>query len=206
MRAECSKWAKKGVDIRYEERNSRVGYKAGALREGMKHRYVRRCEFVAIFDADFQPDTDFLKQVVPFLVYNSEISLVQARWKFGMYACMYVDVHLWHLTQGPLVNANRCLLTRMQEMSLNYHFTVEQEGGSAAFGFFGFNGCGPIIKENSFCEQSTSLSYCYRHGWRMANQSLERLRRMEHENDGRGHGFGRPRMSERLEISIPGRR
>lgn len=38
------------------------------------------------------------------------------------------------------VNANECLLTRMQEMSLDYHFTVEQEVGSATHAFFGFNG------------------------------------------------------------------
>ena len=28
----------------------------------------------------------------------------------------------------------------MQEMSLDYHFTVEQEVGSATHAFFGFNG------------------------------------------------------------------
>lgn len=38
------------------------------------------------------------------------------------------------------VNADECLLTRMQEMSLDYHFTVEQEVGSATHAFFGFNG------------------------------------------------------------------
>jgi beta-mannan synthase len=38
---------------------------------------------VAIFDADFQPDPDFLKRTVPYLVHNPEIALVQARWRFG---------------------------------------------------------------------------------------------------------------------------
>lgn len=38
------------------------------------------------------------------------------------------------------MNADECLLTRMQEMSLDYHFTVEQEVGSATHAFFGFNG------------------------------------------------------------------
>lgn len=38
------------------------------------------------------------------------------------------------------VNSDECLLTRMQEMSLNYHFDFEQEGGSACSAFFGFNG------------------------------------------------------------------
>ena len=38
------------------------------------------------------------------------------------------------------VNADECLLTRMQEMSLDYHFIVEQEVGSSTYDFFGFNG------------------------------------------------------------------
>ncbi|RWW16439.1 hypothetical protein BHE74_00006085 [Ensete ventricosum] len=37
-------------------------------------------------------------------------------------------------------NSNECLMTRMQEMSLDYHFTVEQEVGSSTYAFFGFNG------------------------------------------------------------------
>lgn len=41
---------------------------------------------------------------------------------------------------GFVVNSDECLLTRMQEMSLDYHFTVEQEVGSATHAFFGFNG------------------------------------------------------------------
>lgn len=38
------------------------------------------------------------------------------------------------------VNADECLMTRLQEMSLDYHFTVEQEVGSSTYAFFGFNG------------------------------------------------------------------
>lgn len=117
---ECQKWASKGINIKYEIRGNRNGYKAGALKEGMKHSYVRECDYVVIFDADFQPDRDFLSRTIPFLVHNPELALVQARWKF--------------------VNADECLMTRMQEMSLDYHFTVEQEVGSATHAFFGFNG------------------------------------------------------------------
>uniref|UniRef100_A0A1D1YU94 glucomannan 4-beta-mannosyltransferase n=1 Tax=Anthurium amnicola TaxID=1678845 RepID=A0A1D1YU94_9ARAE len=117
---ECQRWACKGVNIKYEIRDNRNGYKAGALKEGMKHPYVKRCDFVAIFDADFQPEPDFLSRAIPFLALNPDIALVQARWKF--------------------VNSDECLMTRMQEMSLDYHFTVEQEVGSSTYAFFGFNG------------------------------------------------------------------
>ncbi|KAG7032952.1 Glucomannan 4-beta-mannosyltransferase 9, partial [Cucurbita argyrosperma subsp. argyrosperma] len=117
---ECKRWASKGINIKYEIRDNRNGYKAGALKEGMKHNYVKLCDYVAIFDADFQPDPDFLWRTIPFLTNNPEIALVQARWKF--------------------VNSDECLMTRMQEMSLDYHFKVEQEVGSATHAFFGFNG------------------------------------------------------------------
>lgn len=117
---ECERWASKGVNINYETRDNRNGYKAGALKEGLKQSYVKHCDYVAIFDADFQPEPDFLWRSIPFLVHNPQIGLVQARWKF--------------------VNADECLMTRMQEMSLDYHFTVEQEVGSSMYAFFGFNG------------------------------------------------------------------
>nr|GMC87229.1 glucomannan 4-beta-mannosyltransferase 9-like [Ipomoea batatas] len=120
VETECQKWASHGVDIKYEIRDNRNGYKAGALKEGMKRYYVKQCDYVVIFDADFQPETDFLERTIPFLVHNPKIALVQARWKF--------------------VNADECLMTRMQEMSLDYHFTVEQEVGSSTYAFFGFNG------------------------------------------------------------------
>ncbi|KAH7512098.1 glucomannan 4-beta-mannosyltransferase 9 isoform X1 [Ziziphus jujuba] len=117
---ECQRWASKGINIKYEIRDNRNGYKAGALKEGMKRSYVKHCDYVAIFDADFQPEPDFLWRTIPFLVHNPELALVQARWKF--------------------VNSDECLMTRMQEMSLDYHFTVEQEVGSSTYAFFGFNG------------------------------------------------------------------
>ncbi|CAM8961364.1 unnamed protein product [Rhodiola kirilowii] len=117
---ECERWAGKGVNIRYQIRENRVGYKAGALKAGLTRSYVKDCEYVAIFDADFQPGPDFLKRAIPFLAHNPDLALVQARWRF--------------------VNADECLMTRMQEMSLDYHFTVEQEVGSATHAFFGFNG------------------------------------------------------------------
>nr|GMD22746.1 glucomannan 4-beta-mannosyltransferase 2-like [Ipomoea batatas] len=121
---ECIRWASKGINIKYQIRETRGGYKAGALKDGLKHDYVKECEYVAIFDADFRPEPDFLRRAIPFLVHNPQIALVQARWRF--------------------VNADECLLTRMQEMSLDYHFTVEQEVGSSTHAFFGFNGTGGV--------------------------------------------------------------
>jgi len=83
VQAEVKRWASKGINIKYEIRVNRTGYKAGALKQGMRHSYVNACDYVAIFDADFQPEPDFLHRSIPFLVHNPELALVQARWKFG---------------------------------------------------------------------------------------------------------------------------
>lgn len=80
---ECTRWASQGVNIRYQIRETIGGYKAGALKEGSKYDYVQDCEHVAIFDADFQPEPDFLRRAVPFLIHNPDLALVQARWRFG---------------------------------------------------------------------------------------------------------------------------
>ncbi|KAM0936778.1 putative glucomannan 4-beta-mannosyltransferase [Dioscorea sansibarensis] len=117
---ECDRWVKKGMTVHYISRDNRNGYKAGAMKEAMLIDYVGQCEYVTVFDADFQPASDFLMRTVPFLMHNPELALVQTRWKF--------------------VNADECLMTRIQEMSLNYHFKIEQQSGSSTFAFFGFNG------------------------------------------------------------------
>ncbi|KAJ7544859.1 hypothetical protein O6H91_09G096800 [Diphasiastrum complanatum] len=129
---ECQRWAGKGINVKYEVRDNRNGYKAGALKEGMKRSYVKACDYVAIFDADFQPDPEFLLRTIPFLIHNPQLGLVQARWKF--------------------VNSNECIMTRMQEISLDYHFLVEQQVGSSTYGFFGFNGTAGVWRINAINE------------------------------------------------------
>ncbi|XP_047096476.1 probable glucomannan 4-beta-mannosyltransferase 3 [Lolium rigidum] len=129
---ECELWTKKGKNVKYEVRNNRKGYKAGALKEGMLHAYVQQCDFLAVFDADFQPEADFLIRTIPYLARNPQIALVQARWEF--------------------VNPNECLMTRIQKMTLDYHFKVEQEAGSSTFAFFGFNGTAGVWRISAIKE------------------------------------------------------
>ncbi|KAF2567970.1 hypothetical protein F2Q68_00027987 [Brassica cretica] len=132
VRRECERWSTEGVTITFEIRDNMNGYKAGAPREGMKHSYVKQCDYIAIFDADFQPDPDFLHRTVPFLIYNPKLALVQGRWEF--------------------VNGDQCMMTRLQEMSLSYHFTVEQQVGSSTFAFFGFNGTAGVWRISALNE------------------------------------------------------
>lgn len=65
IKEEVTKWQQEGAHILYRHRVIRDGYKAGNLKSAMNCSYVKDYEFVAIFDADFQPTPDFLKRTVP---------------------------------------------------------------------------------------------------------------------------------------------
>lgn len=65
IKEEVYKWQHEGANIVYRHRVIRDGYKAGNLKSAMNCSYVKDYEFVAIFDADFQPTPDFLKKTVP---------------------------------------------------------------------------------------------------------------------------------------------
>ncbi|KAJ6809302.1 putative xyloglucan glycosyltransferase 1 [Iris pallida] len=120
IKAEVEKWQQKGINIVYRHRLIRTGYKAGNLKSAMSCDYVKDYEFVAIFDADFQPESDFLKKTIPHFKGNDELALVQARWSF--------------------VNKDENLLTRLQNINLSFHFEVEQQVNGILINFFGFNG------------------------------------------------------------------
>ncbi|KAK8553633.1 hypothetical protein V6N13_062430 [Hibiscus sabdariffa] len=120
IKEEVDTWNRRGINIIYRHRLIRTGYKAGNLNSAMSCEYVKAYEFVAIFDADFQPNPDFLKQTVPHFKDNPELGLVQARWAF--------------------VNKDENLLTRLQDINLCFHFEVEQQVNGMFLNFFGFNG------------------------------------------------------------------
>lgn len=120
IKDEVSSWREKGANIIYRHRLIRTGYKAGNLNSAMSCDYVKDYEFVAIFDADFQPNPDFLKLTVPHFKGNPDLGLVQARWSF--------------------VNKDENLLTRLQNVNLCFHFEVEQQVNGIFLNFFGFNG------------------------------------------------------------------
>ena len=65
IKAEVSKWSKRGVNIVHRHRLVRIGYKAGNLKFVMNCEYINNYEFVIIFDVDFQPNPNFLKQTIP---------------------------------------------------------------------------------------------------------------------------------------------
>lgn len=105
-----------GLDITHIRRDDRTGFKAGALKEGLK---IAKGEFIAIFDADFMPQKEWLLNTVPYFK-DPEIGVVQTRW-------------------GHL-NRNYSLLTKIQAFALDAHFTLEQVGRNSKGHFINFNG------------------------------------------------------------------
>jgi cellulose synthase/poly-beta-1,6-N-acetylglucosamine synthase-like glycosyltransferase len=121
---EVLKFKKRGYNISLKRRKERLGFKAGALKEGLKSA---EGELVAIFDADFLPPSDFLKRTVSLFV-DSTVGMVQTRWD--------------HL------NENFSMLTRTQAFGLAGHFVVEQNGRNSAGYFINFNGTAGIWRKS----------------------------------------------------------
>lgn len=113
----------KGLDIKHITRTDRGGFKAGALKEGLKSA---KGELIAIFDADFLPEDDWLLRTIPYFK-DSEIGVVQTRW-------------------GHL-NRNYSLLTKIQAFALDAHFTLEQVGRNSKGHFINFNGTAGVWRK-----------------------------------------------------------
>ncbi len=115
---------KRGFDIQHIRRANRAGFKAGALKEGLK---IAKGEFIAIFDADFLPKSDWLKRTIPFFK-DLEIGVVQTRWSH--------------------INRDYSLLTKVQAFALDAHFTLEQVGRNSKGHFINFNGTAGVWRKD----------------------------------------------------------
>ena len=120
--AKVAELAATGLNIQHIHRIDRTGYKAGALDDAMDRV---QGEFIAIFDADFVPDKDFLIRTMPY--FKEGIGVVQSRW-------------------GHL-NKTYSLLTELQAFGLNGHFAIEQGGRNASGHFINFNGTAGIWRK-----------------------------------------------------------
>ena len=113
-----------GFPIEHITRTHRKGFKAGALKAGLKSS---KGEFIAIFDSDFLPQPDWLKKTVPYFK-NKKLGVVQTRW-------------------GHL-NKEYSLLTKLQAFLLDYHFILEQTGRNFGKHFINFNGTAGIWRKS----------------------------------------------------------
>lgn len=119
---------RQGVDIQHIRRQNRYGYKSGALAFGMQHA---KGEYLAIFDADFVPQPDFLKSCIPHLIADPTVGCLQARWGH--------------------INRHTSWLTRSQATGIDGHFQIEQKARSASGFFLNFNGTAGIWRRECIC-------------------------------------------------------
>ncbi len=123
-----NEYAVTGVNIEHIHRTDRQGFKAGALQHGLA---TAQGELIAIFDADFLPEADFLRKTIPYFK-EVKTGVVQARW-------------------GHL-NEDYSLITRMQALQLNVHFSIEQTGRNSAGYFLQFNGTAGVWRKQTILD------------------------------------------------------
>jgi cellulose synthase/poly-beta-1,6-N-acetylglucosamine synthase-like glycosyltransferase len=151
-KAAVEEWSAKGYPIKYIHRDNRVGYKAGALAEGLKQSSG---EYIAIFDADFIPPKDLLRNVVHYFT-DDKVGMVQVRWD--------------HL------NRDASILTRSQAIFLDGHFVIEHTARNRSGRFMHFNGTAGVWRraciddgggwEHDTLTEDLDLSYrCQMKGW-----------------------------------------
>ena len=121
--AKVAEYKAQGFNIEQIIRPKRQGFKAGALRDAM---HMAKGEFMAIFDADFVPDLDFLQRTIPHFA-NPEVGVVQTRWEH--------------------INEDYSIITRLQALQLNVHFTVEQVGRMNGGHLLQFNGTAGVWRK-----------------------------------------------------------
>ena len=142
-----------GHDIVHIHRTDRTGFKAGALEHGLK---TAKGEYVAIFDADFTPPSDWLMKVIHHFA-EPHIGMVQTRWTH--------------------INRHYSFLTEVEAILLDGHFVLEHGGRSRAGVFFNFNGTAGMWRIRAIEEaggwqhdtltEDTDLSYrCQLKGWK----------------------------------------
>lgn len=110
----------RGIDAAVLHRANRSGFKAAALQAGLQ---LSGHEYIAVFDADFVPAPEFLRQCMRVLLAEPELGFVQARWDF--------------------FNGSDNALTGAQQRLLDAYFAVEQPARAWSGHLVLFNGsCG----------------------------------------------------------------
>jgi cellulose synthase/poly-beta-1,6-N-acetylglucosamine synthase-like glycosyltransferase len=149
-----TRYRRQGIDICLLHRENRHGFKAGALHAGLA---TTTGEYLAIFDADFRPNRDFLQRTVPHFLEDPRLGMVQTRW-------------------GHL-NASASALTAAQAIALDKHFAMEQTVRHRADWFPKFNGTAGIWRrdcledaggwqDDTVCEDLCLSTRAVLKGWR----------------------------------------
>ncbi|MEO1022917.1 MAG: glycosyltransferase family 2 protein [Bacteroidota bacterium] len=116
-------WSSKGINIKVFRRDHRAGYKAGALRDATPYA---EGDFIAIFDADFKPEPDFLQKSIPYFKHEN-VGVVQGKWGH--------------------INRDYSVLTKAQSAFLDMFFLIEQKARSLGGYFLRFNGSAGVWRK-----------------------------------------------------------
>jgi cellulose synthase/poly-beta-1,6-N-acetylglucosamine synthase-like glycosyltransferase len=127
--SELEKYRSTGIDVEVIRRSEREGFKAGALQNGLNYT---RGKYVAIFDADFVPPQNFLKETIPPLERDPRLALVQARWGH--------------------VNRDYNEFTEAFALGMDGHHLVEQTGRCSWGLPLHFNGTSGVIRTEAIEE------------------------------------------------------
>ncbi|NJD58830.1 MAG: glycosyltransferase [Anaerolineae bacterium] len=122
-------YQQKDYNILVQRRPDRRGYKAGALQVALENTPA---EFIAIFDADYTPHSDFLLNTIPYFLKDEKLAIVQSRWT--------------HLNRF----FNR--VTSAVAIGIDVHFVVEQTARYASRCFQNFNGSGGVLRRSALVE------------------------------------------------------
>jgi cellulose synthase/poly-beta-1,6-N-acetylglucosamine synthase-like glycosyltransferase len=117
-----------GHDIHHLRRGDRRGFKAGALAAGLQ---TARGELLAVFDADFVPQADFLEKTVPCFS-DPAIGMVQGSWSH--------------------INRAYSLLTEIEAILLDGHFLIEHTARDRSGCFFNFNGTAGVWRRQAILD------------------------------------------------------
>jgi cellulose synthase/poly-beta-1,6-N-acetylglucosamine synthase-like glycosyltransferase len=135
-------------------RPERSDFKTGALRESM---HLFEGDYIAVFDADFVPEPDFLHKTIPPLVKDAQVGFVQARWTF--------------------INTYHRLAAIVQAAALDIHFGIEKPLEQHAHLLINYNGSAGVWRKSAITDSggwpvsalSEDLELSYRaqvRGWK----------------------------------------
>jgi cellulose synthase/poly-beta-1,6-N-acetylglucosamine synthase-like glycosyltransferase len=150
-------YQRQGYWVDYIHREDRSGFKAGALQAAMPQV---QGDYIAIFDADFMPRSDWLRRTILHYCQDSShrIAVVQTRWGH--------------------VNSEYSLLTKLQSAGIDGHFAIEQQARCQRGYFLNFNGTAGIWHKDAIIDsggwhadtlaEDMDLSYrAQLNGWRV---------------------------------------
>jgi cellulose synthase/poly-beta-1,6-N-acetylglucosamine synthase-like glycosyltransferase len=131
LQSSVYRYQQQGIWIDYIHRSDRIGYKAGALQAAMPRV---QGEYIAIFDADFIPEQNWLKQTIShYLKPNCDrTAVVQTRWGH--------------------INPKYSLLTKLQAVALDGHFVIDQQARWRNGYFLNFNGTAGIWNKQAILD------------------------------------------------------